>query len=540
MDRAETGSASRAPAPRRGTHAASWRLLDTKPLSAAENVALDQALLTARARGLSPDTVRFLRYAPPAALVGFHQDVEREIRLDYCRANGIDVNRRLTGGGAIFFDESQLGWEVVCGKAFFDAGVASPRLFARICEPVVAALRSLGIDAEFRPRNDIEAGGRKISGTGGTEEGEAILFQGTLLMDFDVESMLKALRIPVEKLKAKERDEFKKRVTCVAWEKPGGVPLERVKAALAKGFEGAFGIRLVAGDLTSEEEALFRENKAKFADERWVRKVRSKPAAREVVDVLYRTRAGGSLRITLQADLLNRRIRSAIVTGDFFCSPPRAVLDLEASLKDFRLDFEEVRKRVAAFFAESKVSFLNAGLEDFESALAILFEKLDIARCGLTIPECNRIVPVNGTFEEIVRLRPDAMLLPYCAKDAACALRREVGCDECGKCTVGEAWTLARARGLETVCIVDYEHLAATLESLKKSGRRAFVGCCCEPFMAKHRSDFEAAGLPGLLVEIRDTTCYDLDRAADAYAGRFEGQTRLDLALLERVLNAKV
>ena len=113
----------------------------------------------------------------------------QEVRAEFCRDKGIDVNRRITGGGAIFFDASQIGWEVVCRRSFFDTGVAGTALFRRLCEPVVAALGQLGIEAEYRPRNDIEVKGRKISGTGGTEEGEAFLFQGTLLVDFDADNL---------------------------------------------------------------------------------------------------------------------------------------------------------------------------------------------------------------------------------------------------------------------------------------------------------------------------------------------------------------
>jgi lipoate-protein ligase A len=86
-----------------------WRLLDTPPMSAAENMALDDALLELRGKGRTPNTIRFLQFKPRCVLVGYHQSVQEEIRVDYCRSHGIDINRRNTGGGAIFFDENQLG-----------------------------------------------------------------------------------------------------------------------------------------------------------------------------------------------------------------------------------------------------------------------------------------------------------------------------------------------------------------------------------------------------------------------------------------------
>ena len=74
------------------------------------------------------------------------------------------------------------------------------------------------------------------------------------------------------------------------------------------------------------------------------------------------------------------------------------------------------------------------------------------------------------------------------------------------------------------------------LEQLKQSGTEAFVGSCCEPFYAKHRDDFERIGLPGILVDVDSSTCYELGKEQDAYAGRFENQTYLKLDLLERVV----
>ena len=211
-----------------------WRLLDTGVNDAATNMCLDQAVLEARARGAVPDTIRFLQFSPPAVLVGYHQSVDLEVRVPYCEDQGIDINRRLTGGGAIFFDRTQLGWEVFASKASFPGDVGA--LNERVCRGAIAGLRHLGVEATFRPVNDIEVGGRKISGTGGTESGGAFLFQGTLLVDFDVETMVRALRVPTEKLKDKEIDNLRDRVTCLDWLLGRTPPLENIKAAMARGF----------------------------------------------------------------------------------------------------------------------------------------------------------------------------------------------------------------------------------------------------------------------------------------------------------------
>ncbi|MCP4669396.1 MAG: lipoate--protein ligase family protein, partial [Deltaproteobacteria bacterium] len=75
-----------------------WRLLDTPPMTAAQNMALDHALLELKGKGETPNTIHFLQFSPRAVLVGYHQSVREEIRTQYCNLHGIHVNRRMTGG----------------------------------------------------------------------------------------------------------------------------------------------------------------------------------------------------------------------------------------------------------------------------------------------------------------------------------------------------------------------------------------------------------------------------------------------------------
>lgn len=140
-----------------------WRLLDTGIRTAPENIALDDCLLECRSENLTPNTIRLLRFDPPAVLVGYHQDVEQEVRLSYVRHRRVDVNRRLTGGGAIYFDRSSIGWEVVASKSIASNYLAKEEMFRMMCKGAVYALETLGVKANFRPKNDIEVNGRKIS-----------------------------------------------------------------------------------------------------------------------------------------------------------------------------------------------------------------------------------------------------------------------------------------------------------------------------------------------------------------------------------------
>jgi len=516
-----------------------WRFVDTGPRSAAENVALDEVLLRHRACGASPNTIRLLEFSPRAVLVGFHQSVEQEVRLSYCRENNVDVNRRITGGGAIFCDETQIGWEIICGRSFLDMGIANEHLFGRCSAPVVHALKTLGISAAFRPRNDIEVHGRKISGTGGTEEGGAFLFQGTLLVDFDVGAMLRALRVPVEKLKDKEISSAGERVTWLKKEL-GHVPgRDELKEILKNSFQECLGIHLEDGELTGEETAMLCERMEAFRSRDWVDMIKSPRHEQRIVHSVHKA-SGGIIRTAAAINLRRRRIQSVLITGDFFAYPRRAVLDLEAALKDVRADVKTVDRTISSFMEEKDHTFPGLAASDFVNGIAICLEKADITRHGIPLRLADRITTVNSTFHEVVGSEPKHLLLPYCAKLPDCVWRYETGCGECGGCSIGDAYAVGRERGMEVTTIQSFEDLMETLGRLKAQGVRSYIGCCCEPFFMKHREDFERTGLPAILMDIDDTTCYDLGKEQDAYAGRFEGRTDVNMDLMRRVLDVRI
>lgn len=514
-----------------------WRLLDTGHMTAAENMALDNTLLELKGQRKTPDTVRFLQFSPPAVLVGYHQAIDEEVRESFCLENNIDINRRITGGGAIFFDENQIGWEVICDKDFFNMEIPNQRLFRSLCNPVINALNQLGISASFRPRNDIEINGKKISGTGGTESERAFFFQGTMLVDFDVDTMLKSLKIPVEKLKAKEIDSLKERVTCLNWEL-GHTPVpETIKEAIVKGFEECLDIKLIPSGLTVEEEYLFKKNLKYYESSKWGDKVKPKIKRREIIQAANKVE-DGLVRFTIAVDLSRKRIKDIYITGDFLSFPLRALYDLESELRGKPILRENLFDIVDGFFKSGRITIPGISPEDFFKPLEIALEKIAIAsEHGIPIEQCNQISVTCGSFDDIVAAEPSVLLLPYCAKDLDCDLRYKKSCRLCGACSIGPAWELGEEYNMEIRCVTSFEDLLFELEQMKEKKAKAFIGCCCQPFFTKHVNDFEKAGVPGILLDIDNTTCYDLDQAKEAYAGEFNSQTNINIPLLKTVLD---
>ena len=510
-----------------------WRLLDSPPMSAAENMAIDQVVLRARAEDRVPNTLRFMQVRPRAVLVGFHQMVEQEVREEYCRRNGIELNRRITGGGALFFDPSQIGWEIFASRHTPGIPRRVESLYRKMCEGAIFGLEKLGVRARFRPKNDIEVGRRKISGTGGTFDGDAFLFQGTLLVDFDAGTMLRALRIPIEKLKDKEVRAVKRRVTWLAEELGKAPPSKVIKEALMEGFSRSLGASFSPAPLSALEKGLLARALPDFKSREWIFGARRLPESRQVLRSSRKTR-GGLIRVSLVADPLARRINYALITGDFFAFPKNTIMDLEARLKDLPLEPRAIRRAVRQYFLKERPEIPFTKPDDFAGVLIEAAIKMGWTRYGIPGDEVNDVFFVLRPPEKLRGC--EYLLLPYCAKPLDCAYRRKEGCAECGRCMTGHMYALAREQGLEPVTITSYHHLERVLKELKKKRAKGFIGSCCEAFFIKHRADFERIGVPGVLVDIDSRTCYDLYKDAEAHAGRFDRQTDLKDGLLGKVL----
>jgi lipoate-protein ligase A len=351
------------------------RVIDTGLRRAAENLALNRALLEAHQEGASPHTLRFLRFTP-CALVGFHQSVEQELRSDYCREQGIDIQRRITGGGAIYFDETQIGWELYLDKRFLGTAEMT-RIAQRICEAAARGISALGVDARFRPRNDIEVDGRKVSGTGGAFDGDSILYQGTLLIDFDVERMLRVLRIPAEKLSDKAISSARERVANLK-DLLGELPsFEAVRRSLAQSFAEDFGVQLDwAEGLNPVEELKFAEALVEMDTPEWIHQHHCPAAETGLLEGLHKS-PGGLMRAALALDHARDRIKQVWITGDFFVKPGRTVVDLEASLRDTPV--QELEANVHRFFASHPAEMLMLAPEDFLTVLRNALAKTTVA-----------------------------------------------------------------------------------------------------------------------------------------------------------------
>ena len=344
-----------------------FRIIDTGVREGRSNIAFDAALIELRQRNEVPDTIRFLLF-PPTALIGRHQDLSREVNREYCAGNGVGTVRRITGGGAIYLDEGQLGWELVFHRS--SLGIAAlPDLAREICNAAAAGLAELGVNAKFRPRNDIEVGGRKISGTGGFFDGDILIYQGTVLVDMNPAQMVRALNIPAAKVAKHDLDSAEQRVVTLKELLGDALPnMETIKAALIKGFSKELGISAEFGDISDAEEALATEYlQEEIGTDDFVAEIDNPCSSDQLLEGSH-TGAGGTISAYVKLEgPTHALLQRVLITGDFFVTPPRIVFDLEAALQGTRLD--DVETTVRQFFEATDIDMLSVAADDFIAAI---------------------------------------------------------------------------------------------------------------------------------------------------------------------------
>lgn len=347
------------------------RLLDAGLVSPLRSISLFHTVARALRPGDAP-TLILVRPADPFVLVGYHQVRHKEVDLEACRELGLPVLRRQVGGGAVYLDRHQLFFHLVLPEA--EAPRAIAERYARYSRPCIEMYRRFGVEASFRPVNDIQVRGRKIGGTGGATIGAAAVFVGSVLMDFDHETMARVLRVPDEKMRDKVYQSLREYVTTMRRELGGRLPsLEEIKAELVARFEATLGVRLTPGGLREDEAALLPAVEAELlspafldhmdAAEEEVRQVKIMEGV-YVREAAYKA-PGGLIRVTLRT--VDGRIDDLLISGDFYAHPPAGLDDLRRAL--LGAPVADAERRIEAFLAAGRVQVPGVTAADVARAL---------------------------------------------------------------------------------------------------------------------------------------------------------------------------
>ncbi len=342
-----------------------WRLIQDDGVSASYGLAADECLARRAGKGTGPPTLRLYTYRSHCALVGRFQNIDNEINRAYCEANGIPLNRRPTGGGAIIMGEDQLGVALCIPGREGDAYRHARELMAHFSAGIVSGLAGFGIQATFLGKNDVEISNRKVAGLGVYRApAGGMLFHASLLVDLDIAFMLHVLKTPFEKITDKAVATVEHRVTTIRREIGSPIALDAVRDAVAAGYSRAFGISLAPGNLTQEErEAIDALEQSKYLSSAWVYQTTAIPDTFGSAKI--KTPAG---LLDVRATLAGDTIKALFIGGDFFAAEG-AVADLEGRLRWHSASPEKVRETLAAGYAENADQLNNLPMDALQEVI---------------------------------------------------------------------------------------------------------------------------------------------------------------------------
>jgi len=309
--------------------------------------------------------------ASPYVCIGYFQDVEQEVDLDFCRQQKIPVFRRDLGGGAVYLDGNQLFFQLILHKDHPLVPQSKASFYGKFLQPIVHVYRHIGIEAEYKPINDILAGNRKISGTGVGEIGDYIVFVGNLILDFNYEMMARVLKVPDEKFRDKVHKTLIDNLSTIRRE----IGLEEAKRwdegklnqLMTEAFERVVG-EMEPSSVEANLQAKMESLRGRMLSEAWLfkkggRKFRRDVKIRTGMNVVHRVhKAPGGL---IRADfvLSEGKIRNVSLSGDFFFFPGVGVSRLESSLEGQPL--KEIRALVTEFYGKEEVETPGVEIDDW-------------------------------------------------------------------------------------------------------------------------------------------------------------------------------
>ncbi len=250
-------------------------------------MAVDEAIMQAVSMRLAPPTLRFYGWDPAALSLGYFQSAAKEIDVDACKAQGIDVVRRMTGGRAILHDR-ELTYSVIISEEYPGMPESVSESYKMLSMGLLEGMRCLDIDAQLasdktlKPR-DLSSGacfdapssyelvvdGKKVVGSAQVRQKGTILQHGSIINEVDGDMLFRCFAYPNEEIRERAKQIFLKK--AVSLKDITGKPFQRDELCFAflKGFEKGLGITLEEGGFLPEENKLAGELIEKYQSDEW-------------------------------------------------------------------------------------------------------------------------------------------------------------------------------------------------------------------------------------------------------------------------------
>ena len=315
--------------------------------------------------------------ASPYVCIGYHQDVTHEVDMDFCRENNIPVFRRKVGGGAVYLDGDQLFFHLILRRKNRLIPPSKNVFYQKFLQPIVNIHHRIGIQARYKPVNDIIVNHRKISGTGVGEIGDCIVFVGNLILDFNYKMMSRILKVPDEKFRDKIRKSIEDNMTTIQREWGDDKQSEQWdESKLNTLLADEFGKLLGSLDPGTKDEVLISkmaEIDSQMNTDTWLY-CKGKPAAmrsvkiRSGVEVAHRMHKAPGGLIRADFEVHDGQLSGVSISGDFFCYPKDAIAELESMLEG--TSTAETQNVLEKFCSQQDIEMPGVDLQDWIKVLS--------------------------------------------------------------------------------------------------------------------------------------------------------------------------
>jgi lipoate-protein ligase A len=256
-----------------------WRFIHSGLSSPAENMAIDEAILTAHSEGKVPPTVRFYRWDPAALSIGYFQKAAEEVDFAAIERHGVGFVRRPTGGRAVLHDQ-ELTYSMIVSEDYPGMPRGVTEAYRVLSEGLLLGFRHLGLDAHMvNLSSDEEKGkyaaagsaacfdspswyelvveGRKVAGSAQTRQKGVVLQHGSILLDMDIDLLFDLLQFPSERVKERLRQSFSQKAVAIndlrRLAELSPITMDQVNSAFQQGIAEGLGVVLEPGELTPYE-----------------------------------------------------------------------------------------------------------------------------------------------------------------------------------------------------------------------------------------------------------------------------------------------
>ena len=240
-----------------------WRLINTGQNNAAMNMAIDEAMLLTQKVSFQP-TLRFYDWLQPAFSFGYFQRISEEVDVAACDAHGIELVRRITGGGTVIHG-CDVTYSIIVPHS---SGVLPKDISAAYCaisDCLINGLQRLDIDVAYQSEKPIAGDspnicltnpaqydtlldGKKIAGVSQRRNQTGVMYQGYIALDRPASDVLAlaSRRVSFDQVAAEKS-------TAINQCRSAPIYRKQLEGAVAVGFEETLGIRLVAAEPSSQE-----------------------------------------------------------------------------------------------------------------------------------------------------------------------------------------------------------------------------------------------------------------------------------------------